>query len=249
VQVEPSDPSKASQAVTVLIEALPPVLIVHLNRFHYDTVAAGVVKNHKHVQFSPELDIPPGTFFFSLPRGRELIVARSPQISWYLQPDDPWCRRDTRSMECSTTTARPQAEDIIRWPCSTRTHMGAVERLGCTSDEIVSAVEHEEVFWRYDSERTDDWCAYLFRTVLLLSTDMMTSYLRILPLRVPLSSLHHSPFIWYLLCTKLLYTTGPMTQCIRVIYHYIIPHVFRTVSLNLLLLLKMCVRPTFVCPA
>jgi hypothetical protein len=31
VQVEPSDPIKASQEVTVLIEALPPVLIVHLN--------------------------------------------------------------------------------------------------------------------------------------------------------------------------------------------------------------------------
>jgi ubiquitin carboxyl-terminal hydrolase 10 len=55
--------------VTVLIEALPPVLIVHLKRFHYDAVAGGVVKNRKPVQFSPELEIPPGTIFFSLPRG------------------------------------------------------------------------------------------------------------------------------------------------------------------------------------
>ena len=68
VQVEPSDPSKASQRVTVLIEALPPVLVVHLKRFLYDTVVGGVVKNRKPVQFSPELEIPPGTFF-SLPRG------------------------------------------------------------------------------------------------------------------------------------------------------------------------------------
>jgi hypothetical protein len=111
---KPSDPIKASQEATVLIEALPPVLIVHLNRFHYDTVAGGVVRNRKHVRFSPELEIPPGTFF-SLPRGRELWSWLGRQISWYLQPDDPWCRRDTRSMESSTTAARPQAEGIIRW--------------------------------------------------------------------------------------------------------------------------------------
>jgi hypothetical protein len=65
VQVESSDPSKASQQVTVLIEALPPVLIVHLK---HDTDAGGVVKNRKPVRFSLELEIPPGTFF-SLPRG------------------------------------------------------------------------------------------------------------------------------------------------------------------------------------
>jgi hypothetical protein len=119
--------------VTVLIEALPPVLIIHLKRFYDDAAADGVVKNHKPVQFSPELEIPLGTIFFSLPPGRELIVARSPQISWYLQLDDPRlrCRRDTRSMAYSTTTARPQAEGVIRWTCSTRTHMRAVERPGC----------------------------------------------------------------------------------------------------------------------
>ena len=111
MQVEPSDPIKVSQEVTVLIEALPPVLIVHLNRFHYDTVAGGVVKNRKHVQFSAELEIPPG-MFFSLPRGRELIVAQSPQISWYLRPDDPWFRRDTRSMEFSTANGVRNASGL-----------------------------------------------------------------------------------------------------------------------------------------
>ncbi|KAN0118859.1 hypothetical protein V8E52_004631 [Russula decolorans] len=59
VQVEPSDPSKASQQVTVLIETFPPVLIVYLKRFLYDIVAGGVVKNCKPVQFSPGLKIPP----------------------------------------------------------------------------------------------------------------------------------------------------------------------------------------------
>jgi hypothetical protein len=59
-------------------------------------------------------------------------MTRSPQTSWYLQPDDPWCRRDTRSMECSTITARLQAECIIRWTCSARMRWGQW-RLGCPS--------------------------------------------------------------------------------------------------------------------
>jgi hypothetical protein len=68
VQVELSGPSKASQQVTVLIEALPPVLIVHLKD---NTAAGGVVKNRKPVKISPELEIPPGTFLFFLPRGSQ----------------------------------------------------------------------------------------------------------------------------------------------------------------------------------
>lgn len=54
----------------VLIEALSPVLIVHLKRFLHDTVAGGVVKNRKPIQSSPELEISTGTFF-SLPRGSQ----------------------------------------------------------------------------------------------------------------------------------------------------------------------------------
>jgi hypothetical protein len=62
VQVGSSDSSEASQQV--LIEALPPVLVLHLKRFLYDTTARGVVKIGKSVQFTPELEIPLGTCFF-----------------------------------------------------------------------------------------------------------------------------------------------------------------------------------------
>jgi ubiquitin carboxyl-terminal hydrolase 10 len=56
--------------MTVLIEALPPVLVVHLKRFSYDETAGGVVKTSKHVEFSPELEIPLGT---------HVLFPRSPQ--------------------------------------------------------------------------------------------------------------------------------------------------------------------------
>lgn len=44
----------------VLIESLPPVLILHMKRFCYDTKVGGVVKVGKHVAFAPELDVKSG---------------------------------------------------------------------------------------------------------------------------------------------------------------------------------------------
>ena len=65
----------------------------------------GVVKTNKHVQFSPELEIPLScmSFFpFSHGQGRESILPRSVQISWYHPPkNDPRPQDDTRSMDCS----------------------------------------------------------------------------------------------------------------------------------------------------
>jgi hypothetical protein len=48
----------------VLIEVLPPILVLHLERFPYDDVATdGIVKINKAVQFATELEIPLGTIF------------------------------------------------------------------------------------------------------------------------------------------------------------------------------------------
>jgi ubiquitin carboxyl-terminal hydrolase 10 len=41
----------------VLIEALPPILVLHIKRFCYDTAVGGVVKVGKQVRFGPELEI------------------------------------------------------------------------------------------------------------------------------------------------------------------------------------------------
>jgi ubiquitin carboxyl-terminal hydrolase 10 len=59
VELGPSGLSEASQKV--LIEGLPPVLVVHLKRFLYDAAADGIVKISKPVWFGPELEIPLGT--------------------------------------------------------------------------------------------------------------------------------------------------------------------------------------------
>ncbi|KZS99114.1 cysteine proteinase [Sistotremastrum niveocremeum HHB9708] len=41
-----------------LVDSLPPILVLHLKRFHYDSVAKDVVKIRKNVRLSPELEFP-----------------------------------------------------------------------------------------------------------------------------------------------------------------------------------------------
>lgn len=45
-----------------LIETVPPVLVLHLKRFLYDTTVNDVVKLSKKVTFGPELEIPKGEY-------------------------------------------------------------------------------------------------------------------------------------------------------------------------------------------
>jgi ubiquitin carboxyl-terminal hydrolase 10 len=66
VQVGQQSPGEVSQQVQ--IEKLPPVLVLHLERFLYDAAADGIVKINKPIQLAPELEIPPGTIFSCFPR-------------------------------------------------------------------------------------------------------------------------------------------------------------------------------------
>lgn len=63
-QVQITSPTRAGQTVdasqTVLIDALPPILVLHLKRFLYDTNVKDVVKIGKKVAFEPELEIGTG---------------------------------------------------------------------------------------------------------------------------------------------------------------------------------------------
>ena len=76
VQLGPSGPSEACQQV--LVEKLPPVLVLHLKRFLYDVTTDAIVKIKKHVQFAPELEIPPGAIFFFV----FFALARAKIFTW-----------------------------------------------------------------------------------------------------------------------------------------------------------------------
>jgi hypothetical protein len=83
VQLDPSGFSEASQQV--LIETVPPVLVLHLKRFLYDVAEAGMVKINKPVRFAPELEIPVGAMFsFVFP-----VLAKAKNPSWLCWSRNP----------------------------------------------------------------------------------------------------------------------------------------------------------------
>jgi hypothetical protein len=55
------DPSGSKVYWQMLIEALPPVLVIHLKRSPYDSAVGGGVKIGQPIHFTPNLEIPPGT--------------------------------------------------------------------------------------------------------------------------------------------------------------------------------------------
>ena len=61
VEIDPSGSSEASQQV--LLEALPFILVLHLERFLSDAAMDGSNKISKFVQFAPELEVPLGMIF------------------------------------------------------------------------------------------------------------------------------------------------------------------------------------------
>jgi Ubiquitin carboxyl-terminal hydrolase len=126
--------SDASQQM--LIEALPPVLVLHLKRFRYDAAAGGVIKIGKPVRFPSQLEIPLGMIFtFLAAAGTEnYFVIWSFQTLWYPVLNDPlMSRRITSFMECSTITANLQAADTIPSMFFVRKEMATQEKFGCTS--------------------------------------------------------------------------------------------------------------------
>jgi ubiquitin carboxyl-terminal hydrolase 10 len=79
VELRPSGFSEATEVnQQVLIEVLPPVLVVHLKRFLYDPAAGGVAKIGKPVQFTPELEIPLRTVFSFV----SSMLTKAKNFSW-----------------------------------------------------------------------------------------------------------------------------------------------------------------------
>ena len=162
--------SEASQQV--LIEALPPILVLHLKRFLYDTAARGVVKIGKPVQFGPDLDIPLGAFHFVMflgPRGKLRVVGSDIMA--------PAARRPARYTlygvlyhhgtsagggHYTLDVLHPNRDGAARGSGGNGGNGGVSGKAWLhIDDETVSAVQHEDVFGGNGNERADDRCAYL----------------------------------------------------------------------------------------
>ena len=84
MQVSASGLGNAIQQV--LIDALPPVLVLHLNRVRYNVAASSIVKIGKSIQLTPELEIPLGTISTFL-RQLRLRILRDIVISDIMVPN------------------------------------------------------------------------------------------------------------------------------------------------------------------
>lgn len=147
VQVGPSDSSEASQQV--LIEALPPVLVLHLKRFLYDTTTRGVVKIGKSVQFTPELEIP---LDIMAPAARRPAQPARYTLYGVLYHHGVSAGGGHYTLH----VLHPNRDGSAR-----RSGNSSGEAWLHIDDETVSAVRHDDVFGGHDNDRADDRCAYL----------------------------------------------------------------------------------------
>jgi len=137
-QISASGLGNASQQV--LIEALPPVLVLHLNRVRYDAAAGGITKIGKSIQFAPELEIP-----------LEIMVPNAQR------PSEPphYKLYGVLYHHGESAGSGHYTVDVLH-----------PNRDGDTGDswlhEAVTPMRHEDVFWEHGVERAADKpCAYL----------------------------------------------------------------------------------------
>ncbi|KAN0116018.1 putative ubiquitin carboxyl-terminal hydrolase 3 [Russula decolorans] len=140
MQADQSSSSGASKQMQ--IEALPPVLVLHLERFPYDTATNGIVKISKPVQFAPELEIP---LEIMAP-----VSEKSAKPAHYKLFGVLYHRGQS-------TKDGHYTVDVLR-----RNGDGSVGKDWLhIDDETVSAVRHKDVFGSHVNEQVDHQCAYM----------------------------------------------------------------------------------------
>jgi ubiquitin carboxyl-terminal hydrolase 10 len=151
----------------VLIEVLPPVLVLHLKRFVYNAAANDVVKIGKPIQFSPELEIPLGTDFLLTvnpcsetttensfrPGGTDVMAPTAGQPSFPAR----YTLYGVLYHEGTSASGGHYTVNVLH----PNAHNGGGGAWLHVDDETVRTVRHEDVFGRHGEERTDDRCAYM----------------------------------------------------------------------------------------
>ena len=146
----------------VQIEALPPLLILRFNRFLYDAAADGTVKISKPVQFAPELEIPPGTFFSFA----SLVLAKAknsvcPEImapvSGKSAEPAHYKLYGVLYHHGESAGGGHYTVDVLH----PNVDSGSGEAWLHIDGEAASAVQHGEMFGGHDHDQMDDQCAYM----------------------------------------------------------------------------------------
>ena len=165
MQAGQSSPSGVIQQVQQ-IEVLPPILVLHLERFLYDAAADGIVKISKSIRLTPELEIPPGTAFFVIFPSfySRLRIFRGSVCSEIMAPVSERSAESAHYKLCGVLYHHGGAAvsghytvDVLH---QNRDSDGGESWLHI-DDEAVTAVRHEDVFVDRDNERVDNRCVYM----------------------------------------------------------------------------------------
>ena len=166
MQVDKSSSGEVSQQV--LLEALPPVLALHLERFLYDVAADGVIKISKSIKkpilFAPKLEIPLGTIFLFSPCYTRLIISRGSVGLEIMVPVagksvEPECYKlyGVLYHRGESASSGQYTVDVLHPNGDNSGGEGWLH----IDDEAVSMVRHEDVFGGHNNEQVDDRCAYM----------------------------------------------------------------------------------------
>ena len=142
------------------IEALPPILVLHLKRFLYDATADGIVKISKPIRFAPELEIPLGTilFFPAQPRRRISCDSDDPEIMAPVTAEPAnYKLYGVLYHHGEFAGSGLYTVDVLH----PNRYSGDREAWLRINNEAVSAVNHEDVFGAEDLEWRNDRGAYM----------------------------------------------------------------------------------------
>ena len=138
----------------MLIQDLPPVLVLHFKRFVYDEAAGGMVKIDKHIRFTPDLEIPLGNIFSFL--SSEVLTFPGPDIMVPAKPSR-YTLYGVLYHHGMTPGAGHYSVDVLH-PYGDG---GDGEAWMHIDNESVSKVTHEDVFSWDEHERVVDRSAYM----------------------------------------------------------------------------------------
>jgi ubiquitin carboxyl-terminal hydrolase 10 len=159
-----SQTSSNDASQEILLDALPPVLVLHLERFLYDVTADGIVKISKPIELAPELEIPLGAIIsFVFPA----IQAKNPCGFVGLEIVAPVSGESAEPVHYKlygvlyhhgeSVGSGHYTVDVLHPNEDSSGGEGWLR----IDDEAVRAVQHEDVFGAHDNEQVDDRSAYM----------------------------------------------------------------------------------------